>query len=130
MNTSLEEEKRALLERMHASRRNFRSRFVDEDEDEDAHDHADDADAFPRSHTFKFLTRHPYSSAAIGLLATLAVLPRGSLSRAVKGGAAIAVAVLGSQARALMMRQLLPSMMHLLKSHKPRLHKHRPYPSN
>ncbi|MDN5751839.1 MAG: hypothetical protein L0H15_00975 [Nitrosospira sp.] len=71
MNTSLEEEKRALLERMHASRRNFRSRFVDEDNHN--YGHPGDAHAFPRSHTFKFLTRHPYSSAAIGLLATLAV---------------------------------------------------------
>ncbi len=117
MSASLEDEKRALLERMHASRTNLRARLVHEDEDALAGD-ADDVPAFPRSHTFKFLTRHPYSSSALGLLATVAVLPRGSLSKAVKGGTTVAVAVLGRRTRALIERQLLPSMMHLLRSHK------------
>ncbi|MGH8684004.1 MAG: hypothetical protein ACREUM_01495 [Nitrosospira sp.] len=112
MSASLEEEKKALLERMHASRSAYRSRFMHADEGPRAHD----AHAFPRSHTFKFLTRHPYS-AAIGLMAALAIVPRGSLSKAVKGGVAVTAGVLGSKTRALMMRQLLPSMVHLLRSH-------------
>jgi len=64
MSEALEDEKKALLERMRASRNAYRSRFVHADEDH----HAKDTQAFPRSHTFRFLTRHPYS-AAISLLA-------------------------------------------------------------
>ena len=51
MSASLEEEKRALLERMHASRSAYRSRFMHADENH----HPNDAQAFPRSYTFKFL---------------------------------------------------------------------------
>jgi hypothetical protein len=114
MSASLEDEKKALLERMHASRSAYRSQFGHVDEDHDA----DDAHAhpFPRSHTFRFLTHHPYSI-AIGLLATLAVVPRGSLSKAAKGGIALTAGVLGSKTRALIMRQLLPSVGYLLRSH-------------
>jgi hypothetical protein len=64
MSDALEDEKKALLERMHASRKAYRSRFV---HPEDEHP-VKDVQAFPRSHTFKFLTRHPYS-AALSLLA-------------------------------------------------------------
>jgi hypothetical protein len=64
MSDPLEDEKKALLERMHATRKAYRSRFVPADEDR----HAKDAQAFPRSHTFRFLTRHPYS-AALSVLA-------------------------------------------------------------
>lgn len=57
MSDALEDEKRALLERMRASRSAYRSRFIHADED-----HHVDTRSFPRSHTFKFLTRHPYSA--------------------------------------------------------------------
>jgi hypothetical protein len=57
MSDALEDEKRALLERMRASRNAYRSRFLHADED-----HHVDTHSFPRSHTFKFLTRHPYSA--------------------------------------------------------------------
>ena len=114
MSDPLEDEKRALLERMRASRNAYRSRFIHADED-----HHVDTHSFPRSHTFKFLTRHPYS-AALGLLATLAVVPRRSLNKAVKGGAAVTTGILGRKTRTLMVRQLLPAMVYLLRSHKRR----------
>jgi hypothetical protein len=114
MNDSLEEEKKALLERMHASRRAYRARFVHEEE------HSPEEQAFPRSHTFKFLTRHP-CTAALGVLATLAVVPRRALGRAVKGGAAVAAAALGRQTKTLMVRQLLPAVAHWVRSGKRRL---------
>ncbi len=114
MSDALENEKKALLERMHASRSTYRSRFIHADED-----HHVDTQSFPRSHTFKFLTHHPYS-AAMGLLATLAVVPRRSLSKAAKGGAAVTAGILGRKTRTLMMRQLLPAMVLLLRSHKRR----------
>ena len=57
MSDPLEDEKKALLERMRASRNAYRSRFIHADED-----HHVDTQSFPRSHTFKFLTRHPYST--------------------------------------------------------------------
>lgn len=115
MSASLEDEKKALLDRMHASRDTYRSKFS----------HADKSipsgtlHAYPRSHTFKFLTRHPYA-AAVGLMAVLAIMPRGSLRRVAKGGAGVTAGLLGSQARTLMIRQVLPSMVHLLRSHNPR----------
>ncbi len=115
MSDPLEDEKKALLERMHATRAAYRSRFVPADEEHPA----EDLQAFPRSHTFRFLTRHPYS-AALSVLATLAVVPRGSLSKAVKGGAAVTAGVLGRNTRILIVRQLLPTMVHLLRSYKRR----------
>lgn len=57
MSDVLEDEKKALLERMRASRNAYRSRFIHADED-----HHVDTQSFPRSHTFKFLTRHTYSA--------------------------------------------------------------------
>jgi len=65
MSDALEDEKKALLERMHASRKAYRSRFAPAEEEYPVKD----AQAFPRSHTFRFLTRHPYS-AALSLIAT------------------------------------------------------------
>ncbi|MDQ3185524.1 MAG: hypothetical protein M3Q16_03485 [Pseudomonadota bacterium] len=115
MSASLEDEKKTLLERMHASRSAYRSQFMHADED---HRLVHDSYAFPRSRTFKFLTRHPYSAAA-GVLATLALVPRGTLSKVAKGSVALTAGVLGSKAKALVVRQLLPSMVHLLRSPKP-----------
>jgi hypothetical protein len=57
MSDALEDEKKALLERMRASRNAYRSRFIHANEN-----HHVDTQSFPRSHTFKFLTRHPYSA--------------------------------------------------------------------
>jgi len=62
MSTSLEEERRALLARMHASREVYRSRFP-ETLPESKYPHAPAAPAlphehaFPRSHTFKLIRR-------------------------------------------------------------------------
>ena len=112
MSASLEDEKKILLDRMHASRDAYLSTFNHPDENIPA----DTLDAFPRSHTFKFLTRHPYS-AALGLVAVLAIMPRGSLRKAARGGAGITAGLLGNKARTLMIRQVLPSVVHLLRSH-------------
>lgn len=110
MSTPLEDEQKALLERMNASRRNYRSMFVHEHENEKVHD----THAFPRSHTFKFITRHPYYVS--GALAALSLVSRGRLSRAVKGSVALTAGILGSSARTLMMRQVLPSVISSLRS--------------
>jgi len=113
MSDSLEEEKKMLLERMHASRSAYRSRFIHAAEDSPP----PEAHAFPRSHTFKFLTQHPYS-AALGLVAAWAVMPRHSLSRAAKGGAAVTAGILGRKTRTLIVRHLLPVMVHMIRTHK------------
>jgi hypothetical protein len=64
MSTPLEEEKRALLERMRASRKNYRSRFPSETHHDPQHSHASPTASslhsehpFPRSHTFRFIRR-------------------------------------------------------------------------
>lgn len=110
MSTPLEYERRALLERMSASRRDYRARFLDEDEHLQAA-----GDVFPRSRTFRFIARHPYYT-SVGLFAALSALPSKSLSKAVKGGIALSAGVLGSSARALMMREVLPSVIQSFRS--------------
>ncbi len=126
MNTPLEEERRALLERMRASRKDYRSRFPDEAspqahyKPQHQHLHAPSppsAHAFPRSHTFRFITRHPYV-AALAASALIAAIPGGAVKKAVKGSAVFAAGMIGSQARTLMARELLPSMIHLIRSRK------------
>jgi hypothetical protein len=117
MSDELEQERNALLERMHASRNTYRSELVHTEETEETEEPGRRAttDAFPRSQTFKFITRHPYST-SLGLLAALIVLPRKPLGRAVKGGIALAAGVLGTSAKTLMMRQVLPSVVRSLRS--------------
>jgi hypothetical protein len=117
MSTPLEDERKALLERMRASRRYYRSVFIPADEPP-ALD-SDRTQAFPRSHTFKFLTQHPYST-SLGLLVALSIMPHGRLNRAVKGGLALTAGILGSGARAMMMRQVLPSIIRSFGSRKRR----------
>jgi hypothetical protein len=112
MSTPLENERRALLERMNASRKDYRSKFV---HTEDEYGPVVSTEMFPRSRTFKFIARHPYYT-SLGLLAALSAVPSKSLSRAVKGGIAVTAGVLGSSARTLIMRQVLPSMMRSFRS--------------
>jgi hypothetical protein len=111
MSTPLEDERNALLDRMRASRRYYRSVLTPADE----YVQPGDTHAFPRSHTFRFLARHPYS-ASLGVLGALSMMPRGPLNKAVKGGVAFTAAMLGSSARSLMMRQVLPSVIRSLRS--------------
>ena len=124
MSTPLEEERRALLERMRASRANYRSRFPDEPgsqaQPQRQHLHAPsppNEHAFPRSHTFRLITRHPYVT-ALAASALIAAIPGGAVKKAVKGGAVLTAGMIGSQARILMARELLPSMIHLIRSRK------------
>ncbi len=113
MNDSLEEERKAILERMDSSRRNYREMFSHPDERE----HSAGAHAFPRSHTFKFLTRHPYY-ATLAALALAAAMPRGSLKKAVKGSAAVTAGILSSQTKTSLIRRILPPVIHLMRSRK------------
>jgi hypothetical protein len=114
MSSDLEQDRNALLERMHASRNNYRFELVHTEEPGRTGRTAG-ADAFPRSRTFKFITRHPYST-SLGLLAALSVLPRKPLGRAVKAGVALAAGVLSNSAKTIVMRQVLPSVVHSLRS--------------
>jgi len=111
MSIPLEDERKALLERMRESRRHYRSVLIPADE----HDEPADIHAFPRSRTFKFITRHPYYT-SLGLIAALSMAPRGPLNKAVKGGIALTAGVLASSARTLMVHQVLPSLMRSLRS--------------
>jgi hypothetical protein len=116
MSNSLEDERKAILERMSASRRNYRNMFALEDSQE----HANEARAFPRSHTFKFITHHPYF-ASLAALAVVAILPRGSVKKAVKGSAAITTGIagiLGSPTRTSIITHVLPPVIRLLRSSK------------
>src|SRR5688500_8109021 len=112
MSTPLEDERKALLDRMSASRKYYRSKFV---HTEDERHPAVSTDVFPRSRTFKFIARHPYYT-SLGLLAAMSAVPSKSLSRAVKGGIAVTAGILGSSARTLLVHQVLPSMMRSARS--------------
>lgn len=122
MSTSLEEERRALLARMHASREVYRSRFP-EMLPESKHPHAPAAPAlphehaFPRSHTFRFIERHPYAT-ALAASALVAAIPGGAVTKALKGSVVFAAGIIGSQAKMLMAREVLPSIIHLMRSRK------------
>jgi len=111
MSGALEDERNALLERMHASRKTYRCELTHAKEQVQA----PIDDVFPRSETFKFIKRHPYY-ASLGLIAALSIMPRMRLRRAVKSGAALATGVLASSAKTLVMRHVLPSMVRTLRS--------------
>jgi hypothetical protein len=123
MSAPLEEERRALLKRMHASRKVYRSRFPSETHPEPEHAQVrpdpspPSTHAFPRSHTFRFMQRHPYA-AALTAGALVAAIPGGVVKKAVKGSAVFAAGMIGSQARTLMVRELLPSIIRLMRSKK------------
>jgi len=113
MNNSFEEEKEAILERMDASRRNLQQMLSYKEE----HNGPSDARTFPRSHTFRFLTRHPYL-VGLAVLAVAVALPRGSLKKAVKGSAAVTAGILRDQAKRSVINHALPSMLSLMRSGK------------
>jgi hypothetical protein len=123
MSTPLEEERRALLARMQASRKDYRSRFPADMHHEPQQPHLSSAStppaeqAFPRSHTFRFVQRHPYV-AALAAGALIAAIPGGAVKKAVKGSVVFAAGMIGSQARTLIARELLPWMVHLMRSRK------------
>jgi hypothetical protein len=123
MSTPLEEERRALLARMHASREVYRSRFPSQTPPEPNPPHATAAPPlthehpFPRSHTFRFIGRHPYAT-ALAASALVAAIPGGAVTKALKGSAVFAAGIIGSQAKTLMAREVLPSIIHLMRSRK------------
>jgi hypothetical protein len=113
MRISLEEERKAILERMDTSRRTYRQMFGHEREPE--HEHPSEPGTFPRSHTFKFITHHPYVT-SLAALALIAALPRGALKKAAKGGAAVTAGVLRKSVKASVINHVLPSVFHLIRS--------------
>ena len=115
MSNSLEDERRAILERMSASRESYRNMFAHEDKHE--HERADEALSFPRSHTFKFITRHPYYTSLAALVA-VAMLPKGSVKKAVKGSAAVTAGILSSRTKTSLITRALPSMIRMMRSGK------------
>ena len=115
MSNSLENEKNALLARMDVSRSAYRSRYVRAEKYQ-----ADDLGTFPRSRTFRFITRHPYY-ASIGVAAALGLIPRKPLGKVLRGSMALTAGILGSSARTLMMRQVLPSVLSSLGSRRRRV---------
>lgn len=115
MSNSLEDERRAILERMSASRETYRNMFARKESHE--HERVDEAHVFPRSHTFKLITRHPYYS-TLAALAAVALLPRGSVKKAVKGSAAVTAGILSSRTKTSLVTRVLPSVIHLLRSNK------------
>jgi hypothetical protein len=117
MSNSLEDERRAILERMSASRESYRNMFAHEDKHE--HERADEALSFPRSHTFKFITRHPYYT-SLAALAAVGMLPKGSVKKAVKGSAAVTAGILSSRTKTSLITRVLPSMIRVMRSGKRR----------
>jgi hypothetical protein len=122
MSTPLEEERRALLARMHASREVYRSRFPSQTHPEPDPPHATASTLshehpFPRSHTFRFIGRHPYAT-ALAASALIGAIPGGAVKKALKGSAVFAAGIIGSQAKTLMARELLPSIVQLVRSRK------------
>jgi hypothetical protein len=75
-NTSLEDEKRALLEQIHSSRETYRRMLMQSDKpSENAIEgnvvNGSRTDQFPRSMTMRWIVRHPYMSAAAGTAVAL-----------------------------------------------------------
>lgn len=85
--SSLQEEREALLEQIHASRSAYRRMLTQEDTEEyarsvsaaNAHN-ADPSHNFPRSKTVRWIMQHPYLSASL-VLGTLALIGPKRISR-------------------------------------------------
>lgn len=112
MSSSLEEQKKILLDRMEENRRNYRNNFIQPvSGTENSTALSDNSGTFPRSHTFKLLTHHPYLI-GIALIAALAV-SRGSLKNVLKKNLAFSADMLRSKVRML----IVPVIIRLFRSY-------------
>jgi mannose/fructose/N-acetylgalactosamine-specific phosphotransferase system component IIC len=112
MSLSLEEQKKILLDRMEENRRNYRNNFIQQfSNTENSAVLSGDLEAFPRSHTFKLLTQHPYLI-SIALIAALAG-SRGSLRNILKKNLAFSADMLKSKVKML----VVPAIIRLFRSY-------------
>jgi hypothetical protein len=112
MPLSLEEQKKILLDRMEENRRNYRNNFIQQfSSTENSTALSGNSGAFPRSHTFKLLTHHPYLI-SLALIAVLAV-SRGSLRNVLKENLAFSRDMLISKVKML----VVPAIIRLLRSY-------------
>ncbi|RFC35909.1 MAG: hypothetical protein DID92_2727743831 [Candidatus Nitrotoga sp. SPKER] len=112
MSSSLEEQRKILLDRMEESRRNYRNNFIQQfSSTEISTAVSGNSGAFPRSHTFKLLTQHPYLIGVV-LIAALAV-SRGSLRNVLKKNLACTKNMLISKVKML----VVPAIIRLFRSY-------------
>ena len=112
MSLSLEEQKKILLDRMEENRRNYRNNFIQQFSSvENATVLPGNSGVFPRSHTFKLLTHHPYFI-GIALFAAVAV-SRGSLRNILKKNLALSTGMLTSKVKML----VVPAIIRLFRSY-------------
>jgi hypothetical protein len=112
MSLSLEEQKKILLNRMEENRRNYRNNFTQQfDSAENSTVLSGNSGGFPRSHTFKLLTHHPYFI-GIALFAALAV-SRGSLRNILKKNLAFSAGMLANKVKML----VVPTIIRLFRSY-------------
>ena len=112
MSLSLEEQKKILLDRMEESRRNYRNNFIQQfSGTETTTALSGNSEVFPRSHTFKLLTQHPYLI-GIALIAALAG-SRGSLRNILKKNLAISKDMLKNKVKML----VVPAIIRLFRSY-------------
>ncbi len=112
MSLTLEEQKKILLDRMEENRRNYRNNFIQRlPVAEDSTVVSDNSGEFPRSHTFKLLTHHPYLI-GIALFAAL-IVSRGSLKNLLKKSFAFSAGMLTSKVKML----VVPALIRLFRSY-------------
>ena len=112
MSLSLEEQKKILLDRMEENRRNYRNNFIQQfSSTETSTVLSGNSGAFPRSHTFKLLTHHPYLI-GLALIVVLAV-SRGSLRNVLKKNLAFSRDMLISKVKML----VVPVIIRLFRSY-------------
>ncbi|MDP1678815.1 MAG: hypothetical protein Q8L02_01595 [Candidatus Nitrotoga sp.] len=111
MSLSFEEQKKILLDRMEENRRNYRNNFIQRFSiAENSTALPGNSGVFPRSHTFKLLTHHPYFI-GIALFAALAV-SRGPLRNILKKNLACSTGMLTSKVKML----VVPAIIRLFRS--------------
>ena len=111
MSLSFEEQKKILLDRMEENRRNYRNNFTQQfDSAENSTVLSGNSGGFPRSHTFKLLTHHPYFIGIV-LFSALAV-SRGSFRNVLKKSLACSTGMLTSKVKML----VVPAIIRLFRS--------------
>ena len=111
MSLSFEEQKKILLDRMEENRRNYRNNYIQQfDSAENSMGLPGNSGGFPRSHTFKLLTHHPYFIGIV-LFSALAV-SRGPLKNILKKNLAFSAGMLANKIKIL----VVPAVIRLFRS--------------